>query len=266
MYAHYPCQSCLVVNVRHAPITKGGGVHGLTRTPLYNVHCSLSNLHPRRARLPITAPILRRIKQQLERGAHRDRCVLWAVCCTAYFGFFRLGELLLPSAASFNSRLHLPWGDVAVDSQQTPRMVRFHLKQTKTDQLGKGVDVVVEQTDCDLCPVAAILAFIAVCGNCQGPFFLTEAGAPLTKPTFIAELKTILTVVGLPQDNYASHSFRIGAATSPALAGAEDSTIQLLGRWQSAAFLRYVRTPQERLAEVSKTLASHDQAHQSSSQ
>ena len=39
-----------------------------------------------------------------------------------------------------------------------------------------------------------------------------------------------------------------GMAASVALAGVEDSTIQLLGRWQSAAFLQYIRTPQERLA------------------
>ena len=40
----------------------------------------------------------------------------------------------------------------------------------------------------------------------------------------------------------AGHSFRIGAATSAALAEVEDSIVQILGQWQSAAFLRYVRT------------------------
>ncbi len=34
-------------------------------------------------------------------------------------------------------------------------------------------------------------------------------------------------------------AFGLGAATSAALAGLEDSTIQTLGRWQSAAFLQY---------------------------
>ena len=80
--------------------------------------------------------------------------------------------------------------------------------------------------------------------------------SPLTKPTFITELRKILMALGLPDVNYAGHSFRIGAATSAALAGVEDSTIQLLGRWQSAAFLRYVRTPRERLAAVSTTIAA----------
>lgn len=50
------------------------------------------------------------------------------------------------------------WGDVAVDSQETLHMVRFHLKQKKSEQLRKGVDAVVGWMDRHLCPVAAILA------------------------------------------------------------------------------------------------------------
>ena len=62
--------------------------------------------------------------------------------------------------------------------------------------------------------------------------------------------------LGLPQDDYAGHSFRIGAATSAALAGVEDSTIQALERWQIAAFLQYIRMPREQLAAISPRLAS----------
>ena len=57
-----------------------------------------------------------------------------------------------------------------------------------------------------------------------------------------------------PQGDYAGHSFRIGDATSAALAGVEDSTIQALGRRQSAAFLQYIRMPREQLASIFEAL------------
>ena len=71
---------------------------------------------------------------------------------------------------------------------------------------------------------------------------------------FVAEIHRIMGEIGFPQHQYAGHSFRIGAATAVALAGMEDSTIQLLGRWWSTAFLRYVRTPHDKLAALSPTL------------
>ena len=211
---------------------------------------------PSRVRLPITAQVLRRIKGALECSAHPEKELLWAVSCTAFFGFFRLGELLLSSAANFNPRLHLAWGDMAVDNTQSPQMVRFHLKQSKTDPSGRGADIVLGKTGMDLCPVAAVLTYTMARGTHQGPFFITSAKLPLTKSEFVAAIRKVLVGLGLPDQQYAGHSFRIGAATSTALAGVEDSTIQLLGRWRSAAFLRYVRTPQERLAALSTTLAA----------
>ena len=102
--------------------------------------------------------------------------------------------------------------------------------------------------------MGATLAYVAARGDRHGPFFLSSS---MTKPIFIAELRKILMALGLPDVNYAGYSFRIGAATSAALAGVEDSTIQLLGRWQSAAFLHYTRTPCERLDAVSATIAAY---------
>jgi hypothetical protein len=210
---------------------------------------------PPRIRLPITIGILKRMNQHLSASRRTDRQVLWTISTTAFFGFFRLGELIPENVASYNRGTHLSWGDVAVDSHQNPSMVQIHLKRSKCDQFGAGSDIVVGRTGEDVCPVTAILEYIATRGCRSGPFFILPSGDPVTKPWFVAQIRTILAAIGLPQQQYAGHSFRIGAATTAAIAGIEDSTIQTLGRWHSAAFLQYIRMPKARLASLSGVMA-----------
>ena len=211
---------------------------------------------PPKLRLPITAKILSQMKSVLSEGCYPEKTLLWAVCCTAFFGFFRLGELLVDNPKAFCSATDLAWGDIAVDNPAAPQMVRIHLKTSKTDQLGAGSDIIIGRTDSNLCPVSAILSYISLRGTRPGPFFIDSTARPLTKARFVAALRGILARVGLPEHHFAGHSFRIGAATSAALAGVEDSTIQTLGRWHSTAFLRYIRMPQEQLAALSAVLAA----------
>ena len=135
-------------------------------------------------------------------------------------------------------------------------MLRIHLKRSKCDQFGAGADIIVGRAEGPLCPVQAVLAFITVRGPTPGPFFRRQDSSPATKPWFVDQLREVLAAAGLPHLQYAGHSFRIGAATTAALAGVEDSTIQTLGRWHSGAFLQYIRTPREQLARLSVVLAS----------
>ena len=167
------------------------------------------------------------------------------------FGRFCLGDILLETADGFDQRRHLAWG---VHDRADLRMVRIHLK---TDQFGKGVDIVLGRTGLDICPVAAVLGYIAARGDSPGPFFVDSRSRPVLKSSFVQAVRGVIASLGLPQDQFAGHSFWIGAVTAAAMAGAEDSTIQLLGRWHSTAFLRYVRTPPERLAALSATLVGH---------
>ena len=65
-------------------------------------------------------------------------------------------------------------------------------------------------------------------------------------------MRSALDVIGLDQTVFSGHSFRSGAATAAAQAGLSDSTIQTLGRWNSTAFLSYIRTPRNELASITK--------------
>ena len=131
-----------------------------------------------------------------------------------------------------------------MDSHTNPRMIQFHLKVSKCDQFGAGSNIVVGRVDSPLCPVTAILKYIEIWGDRPGPFFIDSSHTAITKQKFTKRIRDILNSLGLQHDHYAGHSFRIGAATTAAVAGVEDSTIQTLGRWHSAAFLQYIRTPQ----------------------
>ena len=73
-------------------------------------------------RLPITGTILNRIRLALDNSCHPHKVPLWAIAATAFFGFFRLGELLPESSRTFNPSTSLSWGDVAVDSQDNPTL------------------------------------------------------------------------------------------------------------------------------------------------
>ena len=108
----------------------------------------------------------------------------------------------------------------------------------------------VGKTGCDICPVSAVAAFMVARGNQQGPFFKFKDGRPLTKSKFTHAVRDVLQKSGLPYQSFAGHSFRIGAATTAAKAGIEDSVICMLGRWNSSAFLVYIQTPREQLAQI----------------
>ena len=209
-----------------------------------------------RVRLPITPAILRQIQAYwASKSSDPNIAMLWAAAVLCFFGFFRAGELTIPSLTAFEQEKHLSWGDVAVDSIQAPSLLRVKLKQSKTDQFRQGTEVYVGKTGCPLCPVAAVLAYMAIRGDQAGPFFKFKDNKPLTKASFTQEIRAALQAVGLPYENFAGHSFRIGAATAAARAGIEDSTIRMMGRWNSSAFLLYIRTPRERLASFSMNLS-----------
>ena len=121
----------------------------------------------------------------------------------------------------YKPTVHLSWGDVAVNDSKSPTMLRVHLKQSKCDQLGKGVDVVVGSTHSPICPVTAILDYIRQRQDTPGPFFINSNQHPVKKVWFIQQVRRVIQSLGLPEHHYAGHSFRIGAATSAALAGIE---------------------------------------------
>ena len=211
------------------------------------------SLRPR-VRLPITIPTLVAIKRRWEQvTVTHNTLMLWAATTACFFGVFWSGELTILSEASFNPAIHLALGDVAVDNRPNSSSVCIKLKCSKCDQFGAGVTVYLGRPNSPLCPVTAL--YMASRQDSPGPFFRDTEGRPLTKTVFVREIRQT-SQLGLPAEQFAGHSFRIGAATAAAQASIEDSAIQALGRWSSAAFLLHVRTPRNQLAQFTSRLAN----------
>ena len=100
-----------------------------------------------------------------------------------------------------------------------------------------------------------MLSYMVERGDREGPFFLFGDNRPLTRDCVVNSVKKSLTAAGLDCRLYSGHSFRIGAATTAARHGLQDSLIKTLGRWESAAYSLYIRTPREVLCGVAGTLA-----------
>lgn len=101
------------------------------------------------------------------------------------------------------------------------------------------------------CPVRAMVRYLEVRGNSQGPLFTFDGLSPIHQSFYISQLKNVISFVGLDCKNYKSHSFRIGAASYAFLCKISEDQIRLMGRWNSSAVKRYFRIPVFNAIDVS---------------
>ena len=208
-----------------------------------------------RVRLPITLDVLKGLKRVWQKLPNqRDASMLWAAATLCFFGFLRTGEVVVPTESTWDPSIHLVYGDLRIDSLQNPQVLEVHVKASKTDPYRKGVHIYLGRASAELCPVAAVLDYMVRHGQQPGPFFVLESGQFLTRERFVKAMREALTSLGYNCSLYAGHSFRIGAATVAAQHGVQDSLIKTMGRWESAAYLHYIRMPKEVLRSVAATM------------
>ena len=110
------------------------------------------------------------------------------------------------------------------------------------------------RTNSVLCPVSAMLSFIAVRSSIPGPIFVSLDGCPLSWDTFVHIVREALLTGGLDVSCYSGHSFKIGAATTAARVGINDAIIKQLGRWKLSAYTAYICPPIQTLAAARSTM------------
>ena len=185
-----------------------------------------------RTRLPITINLLRTLKHALRESHYSlaEQRMLWATFTLAFYGFLRASEYI-----------NLQWSDIT----HTDR-ITITLRQSKTDPFRSGHQVEIFPTFSSTCPVKAFKLYIPYANSTlpADPLFNAGRFSPLSQVSLNKALRYLLAQAGLNQTNFASHSFRIGAATTAAAAGIPSWIIKSLGRWASNAYLTYIhRSP-----------------------
>ena len=194
-------------------------------------------------RLPITFSILSDLCFALSSGMLSPFLDLMYSCVftTAFYGFLRCGEF----TCTKNSLTFLQLSDIIVNQDHS--MFTLRLRTSKTDPFGSGVSIPIFNSQ-PLCPVTIMAKYLAMrraqAAQPDAPLFIDSqfSTSPLARSTFITSLRCILARIGYNDSHFSGHSFRIGACTSGAAGGVEDHLLQVLGRWKSGCYTRYIHT------------------------
>ena len=156
--------------------------------------------------------------------------MIWAASLTCFFGFLRSGEITVPSLSGYDPSVHLNYNDISVDCPSNPCIIKVRIKASKIVPFRQGVDIYLSKTGHLLCPVSALLKYLAARGSQEGLLFKFKDNSLLTNSKFVARFRQLVQQAGFDSSVYSGHGFRIGAATTAAANGVEDSTIQTLRR------------------------------------
>ena len=163
--------------------------------------CGMAHYYPSQQPFvckPITTSILNSLLTTLhstQRWCKRDCVMLRAALCLAFYGFLRGGEFTTPRWGIFNSAIHATPADVSLSTTN----LRFHIKQSKTDQHAFGHTVSLGATGGKQCPVHIIRHYLThYLTGPQQPLFIHCNGKPLTLQDFRHDRCVLIKHIGLP--------------------------------------------------------------------
>jgi hypothetical protein len=186
------------------------------------------------------------IRKGLLRGNWRKvtRTSVWAACLLAFWGSFRLSEILPSSKKRFDKFSDLLWKDLGLNENR----LEIHLKSPKISY-GWGNNVVLFTVPCKLfCPVRWVKK-LRLIQEMKGilqegsPVFRVSGGESLSRGVFLKIIKEALALSGHNKKGISGKSFRSGIPSELEVFPEEfkERHLKALGRWKSSAYQIYIR-------------------------
>ena len=157
------------------------------------------------------------------------------VFTTAFFGLFRVSEVSTVLPVGRRRQHTVRVNDVMI----YPDKSTIILRSSKTGQ--KPYLVELMQRSDNLCPVQAMVNYLALRPRSTGPLFVHIDGKPLMDDRFRTVIQKIFQHYRLPLDLYTGHGFHIGGPMFLFDQGLTNEEIKKHGRWSSNTFIQYLR-------------------------
>lgn len=197
------------------------------------------------SRLPITPSILQQIVNSLQFTTKSDflRKLFKAMFVLAFCAFLRIGEITKTSSPVQHFLL---FSNVTLGSLHNKNFIDItipHFKHSKSNNT--TLRIYENLGNLQLCPYQSLLNYLHQRRHKLGsePLFSFMDGAPVSRAYFSQQLKEVLAFCNLNFQQFHTHSFRIGAASTAAALGFSELQIQTMGWWHSTAFKKYIRIP-----------------------
>ena len=191
------------------------------------------------SRLPITEAMLYKLCDSLRLLdlSSNDAILFRAMFMLAFYGFLRVGEITVVSSLRCNPNL-LMLKHVNIQPNRRMVSISFDSYKHKTSHIPFVLDIQSDFSRGSL--LSSLSAYLAIRGFQAGPLFIYNS-VSVTRNFFNSVLVRTLIHNGFDVSRYKTHSFRIGAATHSFFKGFSHQQIQVMGRWKSNAFLKYIR-------------------------
>ena len=208
---------------------------------------------PVRQKLPFSVDHLCVFYSQLDLS-NTYQLACWCAMLLAFFGCFRLSNLVPTSKGKFDPLKHLRRSDVKFEKD----LVLVFYKWSKTNQNSSSVAWVPIGSVSDVrfnikCHLQSLLSQVKV--HRDGPLFSFNKIDYHTRYSLVRLLDTMVYDAGLSLSDYSWHSFRRGAAVFAFELGLADSAVQMLGDWSSGAFKNYLEFAFSKKASIAKKIA-----------
>ena len=194
-------------------------------------------------RLPITIPILNKILLHLPAviSSSYEICMFKAMFLFAFCAFARIGELVAVQNVPEHHIMQLD--DISFTYvQSVAKEVNVCFRKFKHNVKLGAKTISFSHGDAIISAVHSLLHYLQLRPKAPGPLFCFLNGQPISRSYFDKILHNCLKCSQLDSSRYKGHIFRIGAATTAAERGLSDSQIRAMGRWNSNAFRKYIRS------------------------